>query len=394
MIMEQLKETEYNIDSTETTYSNEQFERLKWKFALENSNIGIWSWDNTNNQDRVFFSKESKTILGFKDNDGNNFGANSQDWNDRVHSEDRKKYFQDFQDHLNGLYPIYENVHRVLCNDGSYKWISDKGKIIEKDKDGKAVRIIGTHTDITSRIESEKRIKKSLETVTKQNNKLRNFAHIVTHNLKEHAGNFESLLSFYDEAETKEDKEELIAYLKTLSQSLGTTISNLNQIVTVESKQDVSIEKINVNDYVERAIKLLNVVIKNSNTTVINSIDENLEIIFSPAYMESIIQNLMTNAIKYKHPDRDPVIEIKSTTYNENIVIKITDNGLGVNLNKFGKDIFGLYKTFHTNENSEGVGLYLIKSQIESLGGTIDLASVVDIGTSFIITIPNKKNPT
>ncbi len=392
--MEQLKENKYNIDITDATYSNEQFERLKWKFALENSNIGIWSWDNTNGQDRVFFSKESKAILGFTDNNDDNFGSNSQDWNDRVHPEDKKKYFQDFQDHLNGLYPIYENVHRVQCNDGSYKWISDTGKIIEKDKDGKAVRIIGTHTDITSRVENEKKIKNSLETVTKQNNKLRNFAHIVTHNLKEHAGNFESLLGFYDEAETKEDKEELLGYLKTLSQSLGTTISNLNQIVTVESKQEISVEKINVNSYVNRAIKLLEVVIKDSNTSVINNIDDDLEIFFSPAYMESIIQNLMTNAIKYKHPKRDPVIEIKSTTYNENIVIKITDNGLGVNLNKFGKDIFGLYKTFHTNQNSEGVGLYLIKSQLESLGGTIDLASVVDVGTSFIITIPNKKNPT
>lgn len=392
--MEQLKESEYNIDITDTTYSNEQFERLKWKFALENSNIGIWSWDNTNNQDRVFFSKESKAILGFTDNDDNNFGANSQDWNERVHPEDKKKYFQDFQDHLNGRYTIYENVHRVLCNDGSYKWVSDTGKIIEKDKDGKAVRIIGTHTDITSQVENEKKIRNSLDTVTKQNNKLRNFAHIVTHNLKEHAGNFESLLTFYDEAETKEDKEELIGYLKTLSQSLGTTISNLNQIVTVESKQEITIEKINVNSYVKRAIKLLEVVIKDSNTKIINDIDDNLDVFFSPAYMESIIQNLMTNAIKYKHPERDPIIEIKSTTYNENIVIKITDNGLGVNLNKFGKDIFGLYKTFHTNQNSEGVGLYLIKSQLESLGGTIDLASVVDVGTSFIITIPNKKNPT
>jgi PAS domain S-box-containing protein len=390
--MEQFKENESNIDITDTTYSNEQFEKLKWKFALENSSIGIWSWDNTNNQDRVFFSKESKAILGFTDND-DDFGTSSQDWNDRVHSEDKKKYFQDFQDHLNGLYPIYENIHRILCNDGSYRWISDTGKIIEKDKNGKAVRIIGTHTDITSRVENETKIKKSLETVTKQNNKLRNFAHIVTHNLKEHSGNFESLLSFYDEAETKEDKEELIGYLKTLSQSLGTTISNLNQIVTVESKQEISIEKININSYFKRAIKLLEVVIKDSNTTIINNIDDNLELFFSPPYMESIIQNLLTNAIKYKHPERDPIIEIKSTTYNENIVIKITDNGLGVNLNKFGKDIFGLYKTFHTNQNSEGVGLYLIKSQVESLGGTIDLASVVDVGTSFIITIPNKKNP-
>lgn len=372
-------------------YEDDELQKLKWQFALENSNIGVWDWDNTSNQDAVFYSKESKRILGYNDGEYNNFGSNSQNWNDRVHPDDKQKYFQDFQDHLNGLHPIYCNEHRVLANDGSYKWILDKGKVIEKDEAGKAVRVIGTHIDITDRVENEKKIKKSLDLVTEQNKKLQNFAHIVTHNLKEHSGNFNSLLQFYDEAKDESEKEETIAYLKIVSSSLSKTINDLKQIVSVGTKKELEIEKIYISKYIKRVIHLLDIIIKENRVCINNEIDERLFIHFSPAYMESIIQNLLSNAIKYKHPKRDPIITLKAfIDDSDHIIIKVSDNGLGIDLNKYGNDIFGLYKTFHLNENAEGIGLYLIKSQIEAFGGQINVKSKVGEGTEFIINIPNK----
>jgi PAS domain S-box-containing protein len=376
--------TEKNVDK------EEQLQKLKWQFSVENSNIGVWDWDNTNNQDLVFYSKESKAILGYKEGEYNNFGSNPQDWNDRVHPEDQKKYFQDFQDHLNGLYPIYQNKYRVLANDGTYRWILDKGKVIEKDSLGNPLRVIGTHVDITDCIENDSRLKKSLNLVTGQNKKLRNFAHIVTHNLKEHSGNFRSLLEFYDEAKNKEDKEESIAFLKILSSSLDKTITNLNRIVSIDTKKELEIEKIYISEYIKRAIDLLDIIIIEHNVTINNLIDERLFVNFSPAYMESIIQNLLSNAIKYKHPERSPIITLNASIDEDSITIEVSDNGLGVNLEKYGNAIFGLYKTFHHNENAEGVGLYLIKSQIESFGGSIHIESDVGVGSKFIIEIPNK----
>ena len=385
--MEQPTEKKNEVDKTYI----EQFEKLKWKFALENSNIGIWDWDNTNNLDRVFFSKESKRILGYKEGEGFHFGSNSQDWNDRVHPDDREKYFKDFQDHLNGIRPIYENEHRILCNDGTYKWISDKGKIIERDANGNPIRVIGTHTDITLHVENEEKLKNTLDLITNQNKKLKNFAHIVTHNLKEHSGNFESLLQFYDESESDSDRKELVNYLKVLSVSLSKTISNLNQIVSVESKKEISVEKIYIVKYIENVTKILDVFINDSNTTIVNTINEDLFIYFSPAYTESIIQNLLSNAIKYKHPDRSPIINLSASIVDDNIILKVKDNGLGIDLDKYGNEVFGLYRTFHSNQNSEGVGLYLVKSQVESFGGRIEIESTVNVGTTFIITIPNTK---
>ena len=103
------------------------------------------------------------------------------------------------------------------------------------------------------------------------------------------------------------------------------------------------------------------------------------------------MHNLITNAIKYKHPDRSPEITISSNCTKDNLELTITDNGLGLDLDKYGNDVFGLYKTFHNNKDAEGVGLYLIKSQLEAFGGTIGIESIKDVGTTFNITIPKQK---
>ena len=372
---------------SETKHSKTNYNELKWEFALNNSNIGIWDFDA--DLKRVFYSAESKNIIGYNDN----FGSNPNDWNDKVHPDDKEQYFKDFEDHLNGITPFYENVHRILCKNGEYKWILDKGKIIERDSNNNPKRIIGTHSDITKQKESELEIVKSLNIITEQNKKLKNFAHIVTHNLKSHSANFENLLEFYDEANSINEKKEIVKHLTTVSGSLSKTILNLNNIVSIQTNKDDKIEKLNVFNYINNTIRLQEVEVEKSKSVVINNVDHTINIDFNPAYLESIFQNLLSNAIKYRHPDRIPHIEFNSIVTDKNIVITIEDNGLGIDLDKYGKEIFNLYRTFHNNENSEGVGLYLIKNQIDSFNGTIEIDSQVDVGSKFTITLPYNKEP-
>ncbi|MFD1163052.1 sensor histidine kinase [Hwangdonia seohaensis] len=367
--------------------SKKPCEDIKWQLAVDISDIGVWDFDAKLN--RVYFSQPSKRIIGFEDDD--TFGDDINAWNDRVHPEDRGKYFQDYQDHINGLIPLYVNEHRIKCKDGSYRWILDKGKVIEWDKNGKPIRFIGTHVDITKHIENETKLSNTLNLVSEQNNKLKNFAHIVTHNLKQHAGNFESLLEFYEEAKSENEKQELIDYLKSLSSSLTKTISNLNEIVSIQNNKNNKIEKLYLAEEVNKMMDVLNIAITENNAKIVNNIDPKLYIFYSPTYLESIIQNLFTNAIKYRHPDRAPEVTLKTILTKETIKVILTDNGIGIDLEKFGDSVFGLYKTFHNNQDSEGVGLYLIKNQIEAYGGEITLDSKVNVGTTFTITIPNKK---
>ena len=105
---------------------------------------------------------------------------------------------------------------------------------------------------------------------------------------------------------------------------------------------------------------------------------------FKP-YLESIFQNLLTNAIKYRSSDRKPAIHFKSVVLGQHLELHVTDNGQGIDLQKFGGKLFGLHKTFHEHREARGVGLFLVKTQIEALGGSIRVMSEVNKGTTFII---------
>ncbi|HUH28176.1 sensor histidine kinase [Gelidibacter sp.] len=361
-------------------------DELRWQLALEYSAIGMWEYDAIS--DRGYLSEGSKKILGVSDPC---FGNDANSWIKRVHPDDIEKYLRDFQDHLKGLKPLYENEHRVKCEDGSYKWILDRGRIVEWDDNNDPKRVIGTHTDITTQKKQEQSINDALIIATEHNNKLKNFAYIVTHNLKQYTANFESLLEFYDDTENIGERKEIMDHLKTLSHSFTKTIANLNDVVHVQNSKSKEVRKIYIAKEINNILKLLDFVISETNATIHNNINKRLFLYYNSSYFESIIQNLLSNAIKYKHPDRDPVISIDCSYDQQEFKLIISDNGMGIDLDKFGNDIFGLYKTFHHNPDSEGVGLYLIKNQIESFGGRITVDSIVGVGTTFTIHAKNKR---
>ncbi|TCK69063.1 PAS domain S-box-containing protein [Winogradskyella wandonensis] len=361
------------------------FDNLKWSFALEVSNIGIWDHDATTNT--TSFSKESANILGYKKEE---LEQDPQSWNNLVHEDDKEKYFADFKDHLFGRKDIYENISRVRHKNGSYRWILDKGKVIEKTADDKVKRVIGVHVDITDMKKKEDTISESLDLITRQNSKLKNFAHIATHNLKEHSGNFENLLEFYKDASTDVEKEMLIKNMETVSNSFKKTIDNLREIVSINSINDNKIESINLRTFVENSIKNLEVRINYKNVKIINDIASKICIEFNLAYLESIIQNLLSNALKYSKPNNYAVVQLRANDQQDKVLLSVEDNGVGIDLNAFGNDIFGLYRTFHKNKDAEGVGLYITKNQLESLGGKISVESEVNKGTKFILEFPKK----
>jgi signal transduction histidine kinase len=115
------------------------------------------------------------------------------------------------------------------------------------------------------------------------------------------------------------------------------------------------------------------------------------EIPFNKSYLESVLINLVSNAIKYKSPERLLRIILQtSVNQNDEVVLTVQDNGLGIDLKRHQENLFGLYQKFHSNSDGTGLGLYMVKSQIMALGGTIEVQSEVGKGTTFIITFKKK----
>lgn len=132
-----------------------QESEFRWKFAIEGTGDGLWDWDIPSN--RVYFSKSWKKMLGYNEGDISN---SLSEWERILHPEDLAKTTACVRDHLDGKTPVYINEQRLLCKDGSYKWILDRGLVVSRDEHGKPLRAIGTHTDITERKQMEELIRK------------------------------------------------------------------------------------------------------------------------------------------------------------------------------------------------------------------------------------------
>jgi PAS domain S-box-containing protein len=130
----------------------------RWKFAIEGSGDGLWDWNITNNT--VYFSRRWKEMLGFAEDEVKN---TLDEWSSRVHPEDINMVMQDINLHLDGETALYRNVHRVMCKSGEWKWILDRGVVVERDDNGKAIRIIGTHADISEQRATQEALQASLK---------------------------------------------------------------------------------------------------------------------------------------------------------------------------------------------------------------------------------------
>jgi len=352
----------------------------RYLFALEASSEGIWDLDVKTN--KVFFSSQSMKMLEFDEKDTID---SINKWDDRVHPADKQRYLEDIRSHSENKTPYYENAQRVLTNSGEYKWILSRGKIIERDSKNRPLRIIGTHTDISTQKEKEQELIKTLAIIGEQNSRLLNFAHIVSHNLRSHSGNIEMLLDIIGDETDEACLRESYGHLRSSSKALSQTIEHLKELVEIQSELVHQRENLNLNSYLGKTLEILGEEIKKNKVVINNTINSAEMISFNPAYLESILLNFTSNAIKYSHPDRVPIINYSLTSFKSQKILEIQDNGLGINLEKHGKKIFGMYKTFHKHQDSRGIGLFITKNQIEAMGGRVDVKSKVGIGTTFKI---------
>ncbi|SHM13180.1 PAS domain-containing sensor histidine kinase [Flavobacterium chilense] len=353
----------------------------RFQFALEASTAGIWDWDMVTNT--VFYSSLSLKILEL---DSADIFDDPERWDKIVHPDDLPKYYSDIQEHFDNKIPYYENYHRVMTSSGNYKWILDRGKVIARDENGKPLRVIGTHTDVSLQKEKELELLKTMKLYSDQNSRLVNFSHIVSHNLNTQAGNIKSILDFIDADIEKQTVNEMLEHLRTVSNDLNETISNLTQIVKTQSNINIAVIPLNLCEYIDKTISTIKGYDRQTNVTIINNVPKYLTVNFNPAYMESVLLNFATNAIKYAHPDRDPVIVFDFGIEPEGFKsLKITDNGLGIDLKIYGDLLFGMYKTFHKHHEARGIGLYITRNQIEAMKGSISVESEVGVGTSFKI---------
>jgi signal transduction histidine kinase len=236
-------------------------------------------------------------------------------------------------------------------------------------------------------VEKENDLQQSYEIIKEQNSRLLNFAHLISHNLRTHASNLSGLLGMYADSKDQEERTQIISFLKDLSLAFNETVSNLNMVSDAKSNHHVHKQYLNLHQYIERTLESLALNISSTNAIILNNVSNTLEVYYNPAYLESILLNLLTNAIKYRQPDKTPVIDLSVGLEENWIILRVADNGMGIDMQRFGSKLFGMYKTFHGNTDAKGVGLFITKYHAEAMGGNIVVESVVGQGSTFNLYI-------
>nr|WP_315191549.1 PAS domain S-box protein [uncultured Flavobacterium sp.] len=366
-ITERKATEKYILDSQEKTESIiNSIEGIVWEYNLDSEKV-------------TFVSEKVESILGYTVEEWKtipNF------WADHIHHEDKNwvlatSHAADIKKENRVL------EYRMLSKSGKIIWIRDIVNFVFKNNQGVDLR--GMMIDITSMKIAEEDLKNSFELVTEQNKRLLNFSYIISHNLRSHTSNIESIVSLLEFADTEEEQGEMMQLLKTVTTSLSETMDHLNEVININTNINLVTKPLNLNKYIDNAKNVISEQILLSETTIIKNIPDDLTINYNPAYMESILYNLISNAIRYRHPERKPIITINWSNENNVEVLEVSDNGIGIDLKKNRDKIFGLYKTFNNNPDSRGIGLFITRNQVEAMGGEINVESQLNEGTTFKI---------
>lgn len=251
---------------------------------------------------------------------------------------------------------------------------------------------LGIATDITQMKQVEQETLTLLEIAESQNDRLKNFAYIVSHNLRSHSGGISSLIELIESEFPNFSQTEFFGYLQKSSLNLSETIKHLTEVVQINLSAKEKLLPVSLQPVIQNNINSLMTQAKKQNINILNEVESNITVKAIPAYLDSIIMNFITNAIKYSSSDRDSFLKIQTEKNKKYIILKFIDNGLGIDLQKHGNKLFGMYKTFHNHADSRGIGLFITKNQIESMDGKIEVESEVNIGTTFKIYLENEKN--
>ena len=259
------------------------------------------------------------------------------------------------------------------------------------NSDGELSHWVSIQRDVTEEKKQEVEKEQLIKELTQNNKDLQQFSYITSHNLRAPLSNLTGLLNLIIDIpiENQELKEIIDGFNKS-THLLNETINDLVRVIIIKDNPSIEKQSLLLKDIFEDVFSQLDFLIGLHKPIIKFDFEEVTFLNTNKSYLESILLNLLTNSIKYKSETRKLKINIAAHQLEDSVVLTFKDNGIGIDLERNKDKIFGLYQRFHDYPDSKGLGLYLVKSQVETMGGTISIESKVNIGTTFTLTFKNK----
>ncbi|WP_086475797.1 ATP-binding protein [Arenibacter amylolyticus] len=370
-----------------SVYQNDITQRVITLYKLQESknslleaqkiaNIGSWDWDLTN--DKIKWSQQLYTIMG---KDATSFNPSYKTLLSQIHEEDRKDFKKTLCSSLDedGAFSL---SNRILLDDGSTRYMRHMGKAYFNENNA-LVRVSGTTQDLTL-------LEKSQQQIIRQYRELQNFVYIVSHNVRGPITTILSLLQLYEDS-SSEKKEDIIQMIHQTVNKLDGTIKDLNHSLSLKNFSQSELERIELKKIIEDVLILISSEIERTKAKIDLNIGPSVHVYGLKSYFTNIFYNLIINSLKYKSRERPLNVSINATPNSlGGTEITILDNGAGMDLNdERRKKIFDMYGRLSGTASGKGLGLYLVKVQVEAMNGSIEVESTLNKGTTFTLHLPS-----
>lgn len=308
-------------------------------------------------------------------------------WSGIVHPDDMKIvqeiYVPAFEQQISYTIPAL----RIRRHDGEYRWHMFKGNARHLSN-GEFIGYVGVGIDIDEQKLALEQLVQSNAQLKRINNDLDNFIYTASHDLKAPMSNIEGLISAVrsslstDEASLNEEAEEILQLMEQSIKRFKVTIQDLTDISKVQREQEEDVDEIDLTEIIEDVKHIIDFKFRESNALVEVDLTATNKIYFSRKNIQSIVYNLLGNALKYRDPERIPKVIVRTDIVDDCIVLTVKDNGLGIREKNLDQ-IFSMFKRFHTHVEGTGIGLYIVKRIVDNAGGKIEVESKVGEGTTF-----------
>ena len=275
---------------------------------------------------------------------------------------------------------IHAQSEKLVANQQK---LQEANQLIEQQKGLLEAENIELHQHL---LEKNTILEASNRELHKRLEEMQQFSYTISHNLRGPVASLLGLASLFDLEKADEDNRVLMIHAKTSAEALDMVIRDLSQVLQIREGRQVS-ERADLENLLESVLLSLKQEKEACNTEIYQSLSVK-QLYGVKSYLHSILYNLLNNAFKYRHPERSCTICIRSRQVDKGVLLEVEDNGTGIDLERHGNNLFKMYKRFHENREGRGLGLYLIKTQAEILGGYVEVKSEPDVGTTFSVWLP------
>ncbi len=360
-------------------------EQLQFSWA---GNLGRWEWNCETGQ--VIFNPKKVQVLGYEVSE---FSPTVDAFTNLLHPDDYEPTMEAMRQHLYGRVPAYEAEYRIKTRSGGYKWFYDRGRIVEYGSEGKPRRLTGIVFDITEQKEFEARLAESNRRLKEANDAKNKVFSIIAHDLR---NPFASIISFINllEQENIEISEDeyryIISELKKITTNTDLLLQNLLAWARSQTEGiQVNTQQIELKPTVDLVCSLFEGQAKAKGITLKEEIAPELRVVVDEHMLQTVLRNLISNAIKFSHPDQ--AITIHAEGRENEVLISVSDRGVGIDTEHINRlfDIGSVFTTSGTQEESgTGLGLKLSNELVKRNNGRMWVDSQPMLGSTFFIILP------